>query len=259
VIVWPSSSPGESPPVEFDGLSTKFAFMKRKVQKGAAMKSFDEIWTRAAKRHGGEAALKALLPAPPDDAAVAKLSDDRLLAEMTRKIFQVGFNWSVVDKKWDGFEAAFEGFDVGRASMMSDDDIDRLAKDSRIIRNAKKIVTVRDNAVLLKDLAAEHGSAARAIADWPGEDYVGLLETLKTRGSHLGGLAGQYFLRFSGKDGFILSKDVVAALIDAGVVDKAPTSKKAMRATQDAFNAWRAESGLTLAQLSRVLALSIDA
>ncbi len=223
------------------------------------MKSFDEIWARAAKRHGGEDALKAMLPDAPVDASVAKLSDDRLLAEMTRKIFQVGFNWSVVDKKWDGFEAAFQSFDVGRASMMSDDDIDRLAKDARIIRNAKKIATVRDNAVLLRELAAEHGSAAKAIAAWPREDYVGLLEVLKKRGAHLGGLAGQYFLRFSGKDGFILSKDVVAALIDAGVVDKTPTSKKAMQAAQEAFNAWRAESGLSLAQLSRVLALSIDA
>jgi len=164
----------------------------------------------------------------------------------------------VVDAKWDGFEAAFEGFDVGRASMMSDDDIDRLAKDARIIRNAKKIATVRDNAVLLRELGAEKGSAAKAIADWPAEDYAGLLEVLKTRGSHLGGLAGQYFLRFSGKDSFILSKDVTAALVDAGVVDKAPTSKRAMRAVQDAFNAWRAESGLSLTQISRVLALSID-
>ena len=222
------------------------------------MKSIEAIRDRAAKRHGGEAELNAMLPGPLDDAAVARLSDNRVLAEMTRKIFQVGFNWSVVDKKWDGFEAAFEGFDVGRASMMSDDDLDRLARDARIIRNAKKIVTVRDNAVLLRDLAAESGSAAKAIADWPGENYVGLLELLKKRGSHLGGLAGQYALRFLGKDGFVLSKDVVAALIDAGVVDKAPTSKKAMRATQDAFNAWRAESGLSLAQLSRVLALSID-
>lgn len=222
------------------------------------MKSIEEIRDRAARRHGGDTELTAKLPAPLNDAAVAKLSDDRVLAEMTRKIFQVGFNWSVVDKKWDGFEAAFEGFDVGRASMMSDDDIDRLAKDARIIRNAKKIVTVRDNAVMLRELAAESGSAAKAIADWPGEDYVGLLEFLKKRGSHLGGLAGQYALRFLGKDGFVLSKDVVAALIDAGVIDKAPTSKKAMNATQDAFNAWGAESGLSLSQLSRVLALSID-
>ncbi len=222
------------------------------------MKSFDEIWKRAAKRHGGEAALKEKLPDAPDATALAKLSDDRLLAEMTRRIFQVGFNWSVVDNKWDGFEAAFASFDIGRASMMSDDDLDRLAKDARIIRNPRKIVTVRDNAVMLRGLAEAHGSAAKAIADWPAEDYVGLLELMKKRGSHLGGMAGQYSLRFLGKDSFILSRDVVAALIDAGVVDKAPTSKKAMKATQEAFNAWRAESGLSLTQISRVLALSID-
>lgn len=222
------------------------------------MKSIEEIRSRAAGRHGGEAALEAMLPPAPDDAAVARLTDDRLLSEMTRKIFQAGFNWKVVDNKWDGFEAAFEGFDLGRASFMSDENFDRLVSDARIIRNGKKIATVRDNAVFLRELASEHGSAAKAIAEWPSDDFIGLLELLKKRGSHLGGAAGQYFLRMIGKDGFVLSRDVVAALIDAGVIDKAPTSKKALRAVQQAFNDWRAESGLSLTQLSRILALSID-
>lgn len=58
-------------------------------------------------------------------------------------------------------------------------------------------------------------------------------------------------------DSFILSKDVVGRLIAEGVVDKAPTSKKAMAATQAAFNEWRRQSGRSLKEVSRVLALSI--
>ena len=79
---------------------------------------------------------------------------------------------------------------------------------------------------------------------------------LKKRGSRLGG-AAQFGLRFMGRDGWILSNDVVARLVAEGVIDKPPTSRKAMAAVQSAFNAWRAESGRSLTEISRVLALSI--
>jgi 3-methyladenine DNA glycosylase Tag len=224
------------------------------------VQTYQAIFERAAERHGGAKALAAKLAEsqPKSPAELAAISDDRWLAEMTRRIFQAGFNWSVVDNKWDGFEAAFEGFDVGRWAMASDDDLDALARDTRIVRNPQKIHTVRENAVFLSDLAKEHGSAGRFFADYPATDYVGLLGVLKKRGSRLGGTTAQYFLRFVGKDSFIVSRDVTAALIASGVIDKAPTSAKALRAVQDAFNDWMTESGRPLVQISRTLALSID-
>ena len=92
---------------------------------------------------------------------------------------------------------------------------------------------------------------------WPSEDYVALLEMLKKRGSRLGGTTGQYAMRFAGRDSFILSRDVTARLIAEGVIDKPATSKKAMRAVQEAFNSWQEESGRSLTEISRVLAMSI--
>jgi len=47
----------------------------------------------------------------------------------------------------------------------------------------------------------------------------------------------------------VMSKDVVKALIREGVIEKAPTSQKALKAVQDAFNEWRLENGLTYAQM----------
>ena len=224
------------------------------------MQTYQTIFDRAAKRHGGAAALAAKLAdsTPKSPAELAAIADDRWLAEITRRIFQAGFNWSVIENKWDGFETAFEGFDVGRWAMASDDDLDALARDTRIVRNPQKIRTVRENAVFLSNLAKEHGSAARFFANYPASDYVGLLDVLKKRGSRLGGTTAQYFLRFIGKDSFVLSRDVTAALIASGVIDKPPTSAKALRAVQDAFNGWMRESGRPLVQISRTLALSID-
>ena len=220
------------------------------------MRTFDEIFKIAADRHGGEAALEAKLSKPTPAAELAKIPEDRWLANMTRCIFNAGFNWKVIDAKWDGFEAAFKGFDVDRCAMMDDNWLDQLLQDTRIVRNGAKIQTVRDNAVFLQELRAD-GGVGHVISNWPAEDYIGLLEMLKSRGSRLGGASAQYFLRFIGVDSFVLSGDVTARLIAEGVVDKAPTSKGAMRAVQAAFNDWREESGRSLTEISRTLAFSI--
>ena len=84
-----------------------------------------------------------------------------------------------------------------------------------------------------------------------------LMDVMKRDGARLGGNVGTYSLRHAGKDGFILTKDVCAALVREGVVDKAPTSKKALADVQDAFNRWHAETGRSYAQLSRILAMSV--
>lgn len=220
------------------------------------MRSFDEIYAIAAGRKGGADALEAMLDRPKPPAALAEIRDDRWLAEMARNIFRTGLSWKVIETKWPGFEAAFHGFDVGRNALMDDAAFDALLQDTRIVRHGAKIASVRDNAAFLLELRNE-GGAGSVLGGWPSEDYIGLLDMLKKRGSRLGASTGQYTMRFMGRDGFITSRDVVARLQAEGVVDKAPTSKTAMRAVQDAFNEWRAQSGRSLTEISRVLAMSV--
>jgi len=222
------------------------------------LRSFGDIFALAAARKGGAQALEATLPNPKPPAELAAIPDDRWLATMTRAVFQAGFSWKVIENKWPGFEVAFWGFDPGRCSMMSDDDLDALVQDKSIVRNGAKIRSVAENATFLRELAAEHGSAAKALANWPAGDYVGLLTTLKKRGSRLGGTSGQYFLRVMGVDGFILTRDVVRALIREGVVEKEPTSQRDLAKVQAAFDHWRTESGRPMTQISRALAGSIE-
>ena len=221
------------------------------------MRSFDEIYAITADRKGGAEALEQMLAPAEDPVDPAAIGDDRWLSNFTKGVFRAGFNWRVIDAKWDGFEAAFHGFAIGKCAMMDDEWFDALIQDTRIVRHGAKIQSVRDNAVFLQELAQEHGSAARVFAEWPGEDYIGLLALLKTRGTRLGGTTGQYALRFMGIDSFILSRDVVARLVAEGVIDKAPSSKKALAAVQAAFNTWRDQSGRSLTEISRVLAMSI--
>ena len=219
------------------------------------MKSFAEIREMALARLGAED-LAARMPVPPG-VPLGELTDDRILAQFTRGVFQAGFSWSVIEQKWPGFEVAFHRFDIGRNALMSDDDLDHLLRDPAIVRNAAKILTVRDNAVFLADLAREHGSAARFIADWPVTDTIGLFALLKRRGARLGGVTGPYALRCLGYDAFILSPSVVAALTMSGVIEGAATSKRALQAAQEAFDIWHAESGESYARISMTLACAV--
>lgn len=224
------------------------------------MQSFEEIYARAVVRKGGEDALRKLLPTGIKSAdELVAIPDSRYLAGMTKAIFKAGFVWKIIDHKWLDFEDAFWGFDIGRCSFMSPDDEDTLCCDTRIVRHRQKILTVPHNAVMITELAKEHGSFSRFIAYWPGDDFIGLLDTLAKQGSRLGGMTTQYFLRFIGKDSFVLSRDGVYALIEAGIIDKPSVGKAARRKIQHAYNDWQQESGLGLAEISGVLALSIDA
>lgn len=225
------------------------------------MASFKPIYERAAVRKGGEKELLSMLTGRSKSAdELAAIPDDRYLAEMTRRIFSAGFVWGVIDKKWPNFERAFHGFDIAQNAMMPDEALEALTADASIVRNGQKIFTVRENAKFIQSITAEHGSFGRFFGDWPVSDQVGLLDVLKKRGKRLGGNSAQYFLRFMGKDSFILSKDVIATLVDAGVIDSyKATSKRDLKAIQAAFNEWNQEMELSYTNLSRIAAMSIDA
>ena len=220
------------------------------------MRDFQEIFEISANRHGGADALEARLGSVRSAAELAAIPEDRWLAEMSKYIFATGLNWTVIEKKWPGFEQAFHGFDVGKCAMMDDEMFDSLLTDTRIVRHGAKIASVRDNAAFLLELR-DDGGVGKVLGEWPSEDFAALLEMLKKRGSRLGGMTGAYSMRMLGRDSYVLSRDVVARLIEEGVVDKAPTSKSAMKEVQGAFNTWRTQSGRSLTQISQVLALSI--
>lgn len=189
------------------------------------MTSFKTIRARAEKRKGGPKALEKLMPDKPDPKGLAKLGDDRILAEMTRRVFCAGFAWSVIDAKWDGFEDAFLRFQPAKLGFQPEDYWEGLLRDARIVRNGAKIMSVRDNAAFVQEIAKEHGSFGKFLANWPPSNEIGLLDLLAKRGSRLGGNTGQMLLRFVGWDGFVTSKDVVACVMPASISPKRSSRK----------------------------------
>lgn len=222
------------------------------------MKSFQDIFERAAKRHGGEKSLEKKLSKPLSPAKLRSIPDDRWLSEFSKSVFQAGFVWRVVENKWPDFESIFNHFDLVHCAYLSDEDLEALTANERVIRHLKKLQSIRANANFLLEKTEEFGGVGKFITSFGAEDYCQLLFELKSHGSRLGGTSAQYCLRRLGVDSYILTQDVIRALQQANIITKHANSKRDLLNVQAAFNYWRQESGLSLTELSRILALSVD-
>jgi 3-methyladenine DNA glycosylase Tag len=141
---------------------------------------------------------------------------------------------------------------------MSDEALEALLGNSRLIRHWGKLKSIRDYAAAMLEIGGEHGGFGAWLAYWPESSIVELWEALAKRFSQMGGNSGPTFLRMVGKDTFILTPSVIAALKHWGAVETSPKTRKDRATVQSAFNAWAEETGRPLCQLSMILAASIE-
>ncbi|TMP29991.1 3-methyladenine DNA glycosylase [Pseudoalteromonas rubra] len=221
------------------------------------MESFLDIYERACERKGSKGVLESLLTDPLSQAQLTQLSDDVWLEEFTRKIFQSGFYWSVINAKWSGFREVFWEFSIEKLLYMSPEMYEQRAQDERIVRNYKKVQSVAHNCQMIHELALEYGKFSKLVANWPEDNIIELWLLLKKQGNRLGGNTGPYALRAVGKDTFILSRDVEAYLRAHDVISGGLHSLKSLRAAQAFFNELRRQSGYSLQKLSQLVAYSV--
>jgi 3-methyladenine DNA glycosylase Tag len=209
-------------------------------------------------RFGSAKALEAQLPTPKTVKQLQAISADRYLSTMALRVFRAGLKHSLVDAKWPAFEEVFYRFDPEKVVLMGADHLERLMQDARIIRHLGKLKSVPRNAQMILDIEQEHGSFGQFIGQWPVDDITGLWQYLAKHGNQMGGLSSPRFLRMVGKDTFIPTWDVVAALNAQKIVDKVPTSKRDQALVQQVFNQWQSESGRPLCQLSAMLSFTVN-
>jgi DNA-3-methyladenine glycosylase I len=118
---------------------------------------------------------------------------------ITRAVFQSGMSWRVVEAKWPGFRAAFAGFDPAVVAAYTGEDVERLAADTRIIRNRRKIEATVGNA-----------QAMLALDDQP-DGFVGWLRSRGDFDATVAALRGEF--RFLGDMGayyvlYVVGEDV---------------------------------------------------
>ncbi len=222
------------------------------------MTPFKTILAAAEKRSGGGHALAKVLPNPKSAAELAAVPDDRYLSAMSLRIFRAGLKHSLVDARWPAFEEVFHGFAPRRVRAMSDEALERLMQDKRLIRHWGKLKSVRHNAAAILELAEEKGSFGRYLADWPGERILALWDDLAKRFSQMGGNSSAYFLRMVGKDTFILTPHVVHALVEWGTLAREPKGKAERAAAAEAILACAKAGKRPLCHMSMILARSVD-
>lgn len=221
-----------------------------------ALEKFDDIYQRAAERKGGEANLESLLSKPLPLDQLRQISNDRWLSAFSMKVFQSGISWKVVRNKWPNFEEVFFAFKIEPLLMLSDEQWDNKASDTRIIRHHAKVKSIQANAQMLHEASLQHGSFSNMVANWPSEDITGLWSYLKKHGNRLGGNTGPYSLRQMGVDTFILSGDVESYLRNYKIIEGGKDTKRSLAAANSAFAHWQQESGRSLTEISQTIAFS---
>src|SRR5262245_57468916 len=114
------------------------------------------------------------------------------LEVMTKAAFQAGISWKVIEAKWDGFRDAFEGFDPVKVASFEAPDVDRLAQDTRIVRNRAKIEATVHNARTMLELDAEYRGFRKYLRSFG--DFDALVKDMKKRFKFLGDMGCYYML-----------------------------------------------------------------
>ena len=133
---------------------------------------------------------------PPEQIDPQSLDD--YLEVMSKAVFQSGMSWRVVEVKWAGTREAFQDFDVQKVADYNAFDIEELTKDTRVIRNRRKLEAIVSNAQKMIELDGEYGSFQEFLRSQ--DDFGATLKALKKEFKFLGPTGSYYFLYVVGEE-----------------------------------------------------------
>ena len=127
---------------------------------------------------------------PPEQIKPTSLND--YLEVMSKAVFQSGMSWKVVEAKWESTREAFDDFDVAKVAAFDERDLDDLTKDTRVIRNYRKLSAIVSNAQKMIVLDEEHGSFQKYLRSQG--DFDATLTTIRKDFKFMGPTGIYYFL-----------------------------------------------------------------
>lgn len=134
----------------------------------------------------------------PPEKKIQPSSLNEYLEVMSKAVFQSGMSWKVVDAKWEGIREAFLGFDVNNVAEFDDQELEQLAKDPRVIRNARKLAAIVSNARRMIELEDEYGTFRDYLRSHG--DFDGTLAALRSDFKYMGPTGVYYFLYMVGEE-----------------------------------------------------------
>jgi 3-methyladenine DNA glycosylase Tag len=136
----------------------------------------------------------------PTDSPPAQIQPNSLndyLEVMSKAVFQSGISWKVIEAKWPSTRAAFHNFDIQQVAHFDEHDLDELSKDTRVVRNYRKLAAVVSNAQKMLALDKQHGSFQRYLRTHI--NFADTLEMLRKDFKFMGPTGCYYFLYVVGE------------------------------------------------------------
>lgn len=87
--------------------------------------------------------------------------DRKMFEFLVLETFQAGLSWRTVLHKRAAFRSAFANFNYERVARFTSRDVQRLLRNSKIIRNRQKISAAINNAKRVIEIRQEHGTFSR--------------------------------------------------------------------------------------------------
>ena len=131
----------------------------------------------------------------PPQVQVKSLND--YLEVMSKAVFQSGMSWQVVNAKWPDTNEAFQGFEIGRVAALTEEELEELAHDTRVIRNRRKLAAIVYNAQRIIELDAEYGCFIDYLRSRG--DFYDVVKDLKNQFKFLGDTGCYFFLYVIGE------------------------------------------------------------
>ncbi len=104
--------------------------------------------------------------------------DTKLFEYLILEGAQAGLSWEIILKKQEAYKEAFLNYDLDKLEKLTDKELDKICQNPNIIRNKRKIYSVRQNAIAFKKVQKEYESFYNYI--WSFTNYKQIINNPKT-------------------------------------------------------------------------------
>ena len=119
---------------------------------------------------------------------------------MSKAVFNAGFSYQVVNRKWKDIKEVFNEFDPQKISKWTVDEISVALDSPKIIRNSRKVNVIVSNANMFLELLEKYGSFNKYLKSFRNKPYEERRKILSKQFKWLGPTGAHFFLWSVGED-----------------------------------------------------------
>lgn len=155
--------------------------------------------------------------------------------KLVKTIHVSGFKVTILRDRWGDIKKAFSNYDIDKVSQYTDEDLEKMMNNPKIIRNRRKLEACIKNAKIMKEISERHGSFGEYL-DRNKNNRQKLKEKLKKRFDFLGNVLVHEYLKEIGVDSIKPDVHVVRVMHRLGLIDSKTISPEVINQVTAAAN-----------------------